>query len=353
MPVRYTAMTSMPDAAPLEIDRHPERERDVRGESARHSPGTRGPARAATTSRAEPRERESAGDRWRDKLELRLDNRQVFFLFFGSAVVACMLFILGVLVGKRIETRGQAEAAMPQDPLAALDRAHEPAPGTVAAAAEQELSFPSTLIGGPANKGGKGAGHAKTPAAPVPAKTSAVPPAPKLLSGALAMAAAPKPPAPAPSSAPKPLAAAPAAPAPKLLAVAPAAPVLKSLGAAPASKLPPDKAKVGPSSVAKTSAAVPVTKTLVASVAKPPAPTADAPKAKGKFTLQLSTFTTAEDAAAFAGQYPGAFVVGGDAAGKGGAFRVRYGNFGSFQEAAAAKASFEKQHNMIALVAAR
>ena len=69
-----------------------------------------------TAGRAETRERESAGDRWRDKLELRLDNRQVFFLFFGSAVVACMLFILGVLVGKRIETRGQAEAAMPQIP---------------------------------------------------------------------------------------------------------------------------------------------------------------------------------------------------------------------------------------------
>jgi len=36
-------------------------------------------------------------ERWRDKIELRLDNRQVFFLFFGSAVVACMLFVLGVM----------------------------------------------------------------------------------------------------------------------------------------------------------------------------------------------------------------------------------------------------------------
>ena len=56
---------------------------------------------------------------------------------------------------------------MPQNPLAALDRAHEPAPGTVAAAAEQALSFPSTLIAGPANKSGKGVGHAKAPTAPV------------------------------------------------------------------------------------------------------------------------------------------------------------------------------------------
>ncbi len=48
-------------------------------------------------------------ERWREKIEVKLDNRQVFFLFFGSAVVACMLFVLGVMVGKRIESRGQAE----------------------------------------------------------------------------------------------------------------------------------------------------------------------------------------------------------------------------------------------------
>ena len=43
-----------------------------------------------------PRNPELDIDHWRDKIELRLDNRQVFFLFFGSAVVACMLFVLGV-----------------------------------------------------------------------------------------------------------------------------------------------------------------------------------------------------------------------------------------------------------------
>jgi hypothetical protein len=53
------------------------------------------------------RDAERHVERWRDKLELRLDNRQVFFLFFGSAVVACMLFVLGVMVGKRIESRGR------------------------------------------------------------------------------------------------------------------------------------------------------------------------------------------------------------------------------------------------------
>ena len=49
-------------------------------------------------------------DRWKDKIEVRLDNRQVAFLFFGSALVACLLFVLGVIVGKRLESRGRALA---------------------------------------------------------------------------------------------------------------------------------------------------------------------------------------------------------------------------------------------------
>src|SRR5258707_15742942 len=65
-------------------------------------------------------------DRWRDKIEVRLDNRQGFFLFFGSAVVARMLFVLGVIVGKRIESRGRADALEGPDPLPAPGRGHQP-----------------------------------------------------------------------------------------------------------------------------------------------------------------------------------------------------------------------------------
>ena len=83
------------------------------------------------------------------------------------------------------------------------------------------------------------------------------------------------------------------------------------------------------------------------------APAADATKAKGKFTLHLNTFTTSDDATAFAQRYPGAFVISGDVPGKGMTYRVRYGNFPSFKDATAAKESFEKQHGTIALVAAR
>ena len=93
-------------------------------------------------------------ERWREKIEVKLDNRQVF----GSAVVACMLFVLGVMVGKRIESRGQADAPVLQDPLAALDRAHQPPPGV--AAPDPQLTFPSTLGLGGAPKT-KTSAHAK------------------------------------------------------------------------------------------------------------------------------------------------------------------------------------------------
>jgi cell division septation protein DedD len=209
-------------------------------------------------------------ERWREKIEVKLDNRQVFFLFFGSAVVACMLFVLGVMVGKRIESRGQADAPVLQDPLAALDRAHQPPVGV--AAPDPQLTFPSTLGGG----------------------------APKVKASAhVAAASPPKVLPPKPVAAPKPVVAAKPVAAPK------------------------------------------------------PAPAPDPAKARGKFTLQISTFASSAEAEAFVQKYPGAFVIAGDVPGKGMVYRVRFGNYGSYKDAAAAKDSFEKQHNMIALVAAR
>jgi septal ring-binding cell division protein DamX len=213
----------------------------------------------------------------------------VFFLFFGSALVACMLFVLGVMVGKRIESRGQADAPVMADPLAALDRARQPPPGV--AAPDQPLTFQSSLVS--AGPGGKTKGGS--------ARSMALPASP---------------------AAPRPIAA-------------------RSLLAAPrpiASAKPP---------------AAPVPRPIV--VAKPPvAPVVGDPaKTKGRFTLHLSTFASADEATAFAQKYPGAFVVSGDVPGKGMAYRVRYGNYASFKDAAAAKDSFEKQHNTIALVAAR
>jgi cell division septation protein DedD len=62
---------------------------------------------------------------YKDKIEVSLDGRQIFYLFFGGAVIVGMVFVLGVMVGRRVEARGHLDRADPpaaSDPLAALDR---------------------------------------------------------------------------------------------------------------------------------------------------------------------------------------------------------------------------------------
>lgn len=62
---------------------------------------------------------------YKDKVEVSLDGRQIFYLFFGGSVVVGIVFVLGVLVGRRVEARGHVDRASTHsatDPLAALDR---------------------------------------------------------------------------------------------------------------------------------------------------------------------------------------------------------------------------------------
>lgn len=67
-----------------------------------------------------------------------LDGRQLFFVFVGTAIAACLVFALGVFVGRRVEQRAAARAAQQSstDPLAVLDQL---------ANAEEELTFPRVL----------------------------------------------------------------------------------------------------------------------------------------------------------------------------------------------------------------
>ena len=286
MTVRYTAIDSMEESALRDVDRNAER--------------------------------------WRDKIELRLDNRQVFFLFFGSAVVACMLFVLGVMVGKRIESRGQAAAPELQDPLAALDRAHKPAAGVAAPA--PQLTFPNTLIAPPTR--------------------------PKSATVKLAVAAPVAKPVPAPAPVAKPVLAPVAVAKPVPAAVAKSVPALAPQLLKP---IAPAAGPQPPRPIAPVAAPSKPGAPAAAAASKPGAmaPAADPVKSKGKFTLHLSTFATADEASAFAQRYPGAFVVSGEVPGRGMTYRVRYGNFPTFKDATGAKDSFEKQHGTIALVAAR
>jgi septal ring-binding cell division protein DamX len=62
---------------------------------------------------------------YKDKIEVSLDGRQIFYLFFGGAVIVGLVFVLGVMVGRRVEARGHVDRAHTEassDPLAALDR---------------------------------------------------------------------------------------------------------------------------------------------------------------------------------------------------------------------------------------
>lgn len=295
-------------------------------------------------------------ERWKDKVEVRLDNRQVFFLFFGSAMVACMLFVLGVIVGKRLESRGRAEAPVVEDPLAALDRFGVEAAGTPAPSA---LTFPRALLGrdGPAKSD-----HAER-IAPKATLTN--------------VAVTPRLQAPAPTTTTSP---------PKKLAALPhllsSAPGLSAL-AGTASTAAAAKPVTAKATVAKATTEKPTTDkatTAVAAAKAPPAPvrssaavpalpaktqtgsttklasstgTARADKSKGAFLLQLSSFQDRGEAEAFARRFAAqnAYVITTEVPGRGTMYRVRVGSYATLKDAAAAKTSFEHDHGVIAYVA--
>jgi DedD protein len=270
-------------------------------------------------------------ERWRDKIEVRLDNRQVFFLFFGSALVACMLFVLGVIVGKRLDSRGRAVSPEIEDPLALLDKvATSPRP------AQGGVTFPQALFGtgGKTVTGDKQGKKHPLPAAE--AESGASKPTAVALSQSKSAETGAKPqPAAAPENKPA-----------KPVATAPTAKPQE----ASAAKAKPAEAKPVASKPADT-------KPAEAKEAKPaPIPTvasAGDSKSKGHFALQLSSFQDKAEAEAFAQKFAAErpYMVMSDIPGKGIWYRVRVGDYASIKDAMAAKESFEKKHNVIAYVA--
>ncbi|MCC6999456.1 MAG: SPOR domain-containing protein [Deltaproteobacteria bacterium] len=299
-------------------------------------------------------------------VDVRLESRQVFLLFFGGAISACLVFALGVMVGRRLEQKsvhaGTARAAAP--PLAAMDRmsaAEAEAEDEVAGAADDGLSFHRQLASGatapdpltdPIEAPVRKPAAAK-PAAPV---ASAKPVAPAPVASA-------KPVAPAPVASAKPVAPAPVASAKPLAA----APPVASARPAPAEPAPVASARPAASPAASPAAAAspvaparPVPAARPAGDSKPVAGNdgagaALADDANQRFTLQLPTIPEKADADAMlarlgaAGYRPRIVAAPGDDGRTW--YRIRLGDFASRAEAVTAKAEFERKHHVIAYVA--
>ena len=251
---------------------------------------------------------------FKDKIEVSLEGRQVFYLFFGGALVVSLVFVLGVMVGKRVETRAQqgrhAMASAATDPLAALDQL---GPG-------DQRSFRSALMEGDADprydvdialadkvKVHEDAAKAKALAKKAAKEKRAKERAEKEL-------------------------------------------------AKKAAKEKAAKAKTAKEQAAKEKAAK--EKAAKEQAAKEQAAKEQAAKAEGKrparFTLQLSSFRERAEADAFhdklkaAGYAP--YVVEANVPDKGVWYRVRLGGYPSYESAIEAKKQFEDSQHIIAYV---
>lgn len=253
---------------------------------------------------------------FKDKIEVSLDGRQIFYLFFGGALIATLVFVLGVMVGRRVESRSLAETGSPAtDPLAVLDRLE----------GSDDLAFPAALRGDDVLLGSVDATLAGRNKVARENMATGGPSAADVAHDK----ATPAEPTPAASS----------------IAATPEAAV------APAAKGKPAKAETAaaePAAVAEAESDLDEEKEEEAR----PEP---APKAKRRrFTLQVGSFQDKEEADTFfrglrGGPYD-PYMVEADVPGKGMYFRVRVGGYGSFEEAVAAKAEFEASQHVIAYV---
>jgi septal ring-binding cell division protein DamX len=254
-------------------------------------------------------------DRWREKIEVRLDNRQVFFLFFGSALVACLLFVLGVIVGKRLESRGRAVAPEIEDPLALLDKV-----AATPRTQQNGVTFPQELFAGAAKTEKANKKTLATLSASTienSSKSSGLP----IATNTLVVVK------PEPGS----------------------GTTTKGI-----QKTATTKGSEGlPAEAPVITKPVEVVKPTVLSI--PIIVAGSDPKSKGRFTLQISSFQDKKEAENFArkleGEHP--YLVQSDIPGKGIWFRVRLGDYATDRDAKVAKLNFERKFSLIAYVAQR
>lgn len=301
---------------------------------------------------------------FKDKIEVSLDGRQIFYLFFGGAVIVALVFVLGVMVGKRVEARAhidRTEASPARDPLAALD----------ALGQEDDLTFPRALIGGAGDgaagqllgaideelfagardaEPSAGAGQSQAPDVAEQARAD---------KAAADKARAEKARADRADKAKAEKARADKARADKAKAEKARADKAKAEKAkaekARAEKAKADKARADKALAdAANAGASQANNSAGASQADD---NADRPEAKRKsvrFTLQLSSFRERAEADSFydklktAGFDP--YIVEAEVAGKGMWYRVRLGHYSSYEAAIKAKKEFEASQHIIAYV---
>ena len=269
--------------------------------------------------------------RMREKYDLSLDSRQVVSLLIGAIVVLGAVFVLGVLVGKKLA--GTQHADRGSDLLAALDHRTD---ALEKARAAPTLTFQEELTRTtPDDK------HLAAPAKAPPAKPVTPP--------ALATTAAAKAPPPPVASAtvaavkppPAPAASSPSKPAATTVAAAPK-PAAGTSGNMDATS--PDTATETVATRATPAAAKPATP-------KPPEATAS----NGAFTLQLGASPNREDAERQAsrlrekGYAP--YIVTAEVPGKGTWYRVRMGSFPTKDAASRYLQDFKRETQAEAFVA--
>lgn len=254
-------------------------------------------------------------DLYRDKIEVSLDGRQIFSLFFAGAVIICTVFVVGVMVGKRVEARAHVDrgAAVQGDPLAALDKLE----------AESPLTFRSALRHGQAAAGSVDAEIAALASAQRAAEDNAK------RSGEGAAAKAP--PAEVPGK-----------------------------DAGKAKTKADSEAKAAAKAEQEEQARADRSESPTAPPTEPARPDKQADKdkseskKKARYTLQLSSFQERAEAESFlielraAGYAP--TMTPAEVEGKGTFFRVRLGSYPSYDSAVEAKKEFERKVSRIAYV---
>ncbi len=278
--------------------------------------------------------------RMKEKFDVTLDNRQIVSLLIAGIVVMGAVFVLGVVVGKKLASDAQTAAA--PDLLSALD-ANAQTLQQVQKEPEPPLTFPDELT-------------KKTGSEP------AAPPAPKVVAKVTVSPATPKATEPAPKAAepaPKVAEATPpkaTEPEPKAPALQEEAPVVAAAPKAePAREEAKETGKVEPAPVPTRTTAREGggLKEAIARATQPPQPT-EAVKG-GAFTLQLSAFQSRADADRFVGNLRNKgyapFIVSAEVPKKGTWHRVRMGSFATKEAAARYLADFKRETQLDAFVA--